>query len=280
MVKDTTITSISDYLEWVRNSHLVEYTEHEFAYYQGHVYYRGHASTSWELTPSLFRESGIIHDENKMLQQANNLLWSELYDCKTELEKMIRLQHYGLHTRLLDVTFNPLVALFFACQSVTNSVDDKDGVIYCGHQEESDKRNSQAIAEYAFHYDTYNINERGLNEICEQYKVHTNSLEEAHFLNPPFNNQRIEAQNGAFIMAPLIKKDAIPPFLHANQQYIKKSIEEAFTYKAIIPTRIKDEILTELDYLGFNQATIFIDITNKLQYINKKEAKGWPLLDI
>ncbi len=42
---------------------------------------------------------------------------ADFENCSTHLEKLVKMQHYGLPTRLLDITRNPLVALYFACES-------------------------------------------------------------------------------------------------------------------------------------------------------------------
>lgn len=38
----------------------------------------------------------------------------------TLFEKLVKLQHYGCKTRLLDLTTNALVALYFACNEKTH----------------------------------------------------------------------------------------------------------------------------------------------------------------
>ena len=40
-------------------------------------------------------------------------------ECKSALDYLVQMQHYGLPTRLLDMTTNPLVALYFACLEVS-----------------------------------------------------------------------------------------------------------------------------------------------------------------
>lgn len=271
------ITSVSDYLLWVKSCHDVEYgTNNKLSCYQEHVYFRGHASSSWELVPFLFRDKECIHDEHELLQRANNLLWSELSDCKSELEKIVRLQHYGLMTRLLDVTYNPLVALYFACQQSADPCDAKDGVVYCGFNDNDGERVANAIAEYVFNNDAMTIDSNEVDRLCRRFKVGKSMLERMHLFNPPFNNQRIVIQNGAFIMPPLIKADASFPFNRADRVYIKKEMETAFSKRIIVPQNSKTPILNELDYLGFNKSTIFRDIIHSLEYINGIEARSCP----
>lgn len=76
------------------------------------LFFRGHSNSNYTLLPSIMR--------NKKLKENEVNLYNELIiecpeyfgNCHTHLEKLVTMQHYGLPTRLLDITRNPLVALF------------------------------------------------------------------------------------------------------------------------------------------------------------------------
>ncbi|OAE38518.1 hypothetical protein A7J42_16485 [Brucella intermedia] len=44
-------------------------------------------------------------------------------------DRLVRMQHYGLPTRLLDISGNPLVALFFACSCKPDQLEIDGEVI-------------------------------------------------------------------------------------------------------------------------------------------------------
>lgn len=90
--------------------------------------YRGHSSCSYELKPSVGRIDGYSDDMELMLFQEFKKRYRPYTKVfpETDLELLFMAQHYGVPTRLLDWTFNPLIALYFA--SAPN--DDNDGKVY------------------------------------------------------------------------------------------------------------------------------------------------------
>lgn len=94
----------------------------------GKLYFRGEQQCGWDLAPSLFREDLEEH-EHEMLNDLMTLRPRDLDQTRTGLGHLQIAQHYGLSTRLLDVTQNPLVALFFACED-DEQQHDEDGRIH------------------------------------------------------------------------------------------------------------------------------------------------------
>lgn len=79
-------------------------------------YYRGESAYNKFRTPTLYRNKEITEGSSKPYYMSlMNELGRNNYQNGTELfQTLSELQHYEAITRMLDVTLNPLVALYFA----------------------------------------------------------------------------------------------------------------------------------------------------------------------
>ena len=97
---------------------------------EGHTrFFRGHGDEGWQMRPSIYRETYLIENEDKIIKDALTYCPDDFLPSDTLFEKLVKLQHYGYSTRLLDLTTNALVALYFSAWNKQHHKKDGELII-------------------------------------------------------------------------------------------------------------------------------------------------------
>lgn len=92
-------------------------------------------------------------------------------------------------------------------------------------------------------------------------------LSKSHYVLAPYNNKRIQAQKGDFIIAPFTESIDSKNKLDYIDFRADKDVFSSSCF--IIPAKVKKDLLKELDFIGINESTIYPDMEHLMSYLNK-----------
>ena len=298
LLPSTSIESIDDLLGVIRATKNL----YEDFLEEVHLYFRGEYSTKWELIPSVMRDPEYSKCEGETITELLSRRPEDFAHAESALAEWVIAQHFGLRTRFLDLTKNPLVGLYNACF-------DNDGNL----QMENGRLHILAVPRSLikpFNGDTVSViaNFAKLTEYEQEVllgksqitfeSLMSNDHPEAHMypeimlrlyqfirqekpyfrerinhrdffrvfvVEPQQITERIRAQSGVFLVSAFHKK-----LDRRNVRMWNSRIPIYANYRVIVPSRCKPEIVEDLRLLNITRETLFPGLESTTKAISNR----------
>jgi hypothetical protein len=216
-------------------------------------WFRGQADIAWHLVPSALRYASTdartaalnLLPEFKRIAEIKQARPPQSHE---DLKWVQVAQHFGLPTRLLDWTENPLVALYFACEH-----PGTDGAVFVLDpvtlNRLADPNKPRILTDEA---------DRGLIKkyLCLGPRLLKRGRRSVA-VNPVWNSERIVLQKGVFTLHGSLRTE-----------FDRKS----FAPLACVPilSESKDTLRRELDAVGVDEMAIFPELEHACNHLRRK----------
>lgn len=252
------------------------------------IFYRGHSDRlEFKLKPSLYRNSGWRKNEQLLVNDLLSANPSDFRDDRSMFERLVRMQHHSLPTRLLDLTSNPLMALYFACceadkvggdviifkikrSRIKYSDSDTVSCIANAARLTAKERYTIDVGLPRKEFNETPVIRRLLHFIKEEKSYFTDvivpsDMKKIICVRPKMSNLRITSQSGAFLLFGI---DAELPEIGTSEFVVDR---------VAISAKAKRKICSELEVLNIHRGTVYPNIENSAIVVREHYRTAPPV---
>lgn len=250
------------------------------------TFFRGHEDAKFELTPSILRKFPdgawqFFPKEDRLCKELLIAHYDEFQGDQYCFDRLVRMQHYGLPTRLLDISSNPLVALFFACYCNSNFMDVPGEVIILRVATDSIKyydsdtvsclsnlsnltylqKNEIDLTKDILSFNASEVSQKLLHHIKAEKgffegRIIPDDLGSIICVKAKRTNTRIKSQSGAFL-------------LFGHETALPEDGQEGIEIARVTITD-KRSILQQLDAININATTVYPSINETAVHLRER----------
>jgi len=252
-------------------------------------FFRGHCRFSHRLVPSIYRDPSWIASEDVLFKELVLRCPNDFSGQESTFQALVKMQHYSLPTRLLDITANPLVALYFACEHEGQPRESGEVVVFRIPTAEIKYFDSDTVSVLAnisrrpstFELPDARLEREAFNDHPQiHYLLHEVKREKPYFepsiirahlesvvcVKPKLDNARVIKQDGAFLLFGMDGRKTEPASVPLDY------LAAAASKRLLVEPLKKAFIRKQLESLGLTQATIFPEIDKVAEFIKRNYA--------